>query len=100
MCLVRDYDYSVGGHMQIVVEILGAWIFVSLSIGLILTWAFFYPERRARSLQEAHDRWVDTHPTSPLGMMPAWLRREDTTTGSDVERDEEEDLCRFTMRSR
>jgi hypothetical protein len=71
--------------MQVVGEVLGGWIFASLSVGVIFTWAFFYPERRARSLQEAHDRSVDTHSNSPVEMKTAWLRWKDTTA-SDVEK--------------
>jgi hypothetical protein len=83
--------------MQIILELLCGWIVASLLLGVVLTWAFFYPERRARALQEAHDRWIATHPTSPLEMMPEWLRWEDTN-GSDFERREAEDYCRINMR--
>jgi hypothetical protein len=85
--------------MQIAIEVLGVWILASLLLGPFVAWAFLFPERRARMLQEAHDHWIATHPTSPPGMMPEWLRWEETA-GSDLERRQADELCRVNMRSR
>ena len=66
--------------MQIVAEIFVIWIGASLLLGPVFAWAFFYPERRAKTLKAAHDRWIVTHPKTPPQLMPAWLRWEDTST--------------------
>jgi hypothetical protein len=66
--------------MQTVIEYILAWIALSCAFGPPLTWFFFHPERRANAIQAAHDRWIATHPTSPLEFMPPWLRWEDTET--------------------
>jgi hypothetical protein len=70
--------------MRIVVEVALGWVALSCVVGPALAWIFFYPERRANAIHAAHDRWVATHPTSPLESMPAWLRWENTTTTTDV----------------
>jgi hypothetical protein len=66
--------------MQTVIESVLWWIALSCAIGPPLAWIFFYPERRANAIKAAHDRWIATHPTSPLEFMPAWLRWEDSET--------------------
>src|SRR5215813_8316350 len=42
-----------GRQMQAVMGIVVGWIVISLALGPLLTWAFFYPLRRERA---AHDR--------------------------------------------
>jgi hypothetical protein len=37
--------------MKLVLEMIGCWILSSCVVGLCLTWAFFYSERRARGTQ-------------------------------------------------
>jgi hypothetical protein len=69
--------------MLIVLEVVGSWILLNFAFGPIIAWTFFYPERCAGALQAARDRWIVTHPMTPLEMMPAWLRWEDTT-GDDM----------------
>jgi hypothetical protein len=64
--------------MQIIVEVIAGWISLSCLFGLLFAWGFFYPEQRAAAIQAAHDHWISTHPTSPLELMPRWLRWEDT----------------------
>jgi hypothetical protein len=67
--------------MQIVVEIFLLWVCLSVVLGHVLTWAFFYPERRADAIQVAHDHWIATHPKASLQLMPLWLRWEDGDDG-------------------
>lgn len=77
--------------MQIVAEIFLIWFGASLVLGPIAAWAFFYPERRAKARKAAHDRWIVTHPKTPLQLMPAWLRWEDTSN-SEADDDKVADL--------
>jgi hypothetical protein len=66
--------------MRTVIEVVVGWVALSCVVGPGLAWIFFYPERRANVIQAAHDHWVLTHPKSPLELMPAWLRWEDSGT--------------------
>jgi hypothetical protein len=65
--------------MRIVAEVFVVWIGASFMLGPIIAWAFFYPERRAKTIQAARLYWIATHPKMSLQMMPTWLRWEDTS---------------------
>jgi len=61
--------------MEIVLEVVGIWICLSLVLGTLFAWAFFFPERRAKATQAVHDRWIATHPTALQKL--AWFGWED-----------------------
>ena len=60
--------------MRIVYEAIIAWVFLSIALGPLLTWAFFYPARRDRA---RGDHRVATHPTASRKLMPARVRVSD-----------------------
>jgi hypothetical protein len=43
--------------MWIILEIVAGWIALCCTLGPLLVWAFFYPERRAAAIQNRYDRW-------------------------------------------
>lgn len=72
--------------MQLTLRIIGLWMLLSFTLGPCLTWAFFYPERRARAARADHDRWIATHSTTSRALMPEWLRWEDTSEPASLYR--------------
>jgi hypothetical protein len=81
--------------MRIVIEVALGWVALSCVVGPACAWFFFYPERRANAIQAAHDHWIQTHPTSPLESMPAWLQWEDTeTANAEAQRCARADIAR------
>jgi hypothetical protein len=66
--------------MRIVFDILIAWAALSFVLGSLLAWAFFYPERRAAAIQDAHDDWLAKHPRVSALLMPRWLQWEESAS--------------------
>jgi hypothetical protein len=64
--------------MRTVLDVLFAWAALSCALGTLLAWAFFYPERRARAIQDAHDDWLTKHPRVSTLLMPRWLQWEES----------------------
>jgi hypothetical protein len=42
--------------MQMVLEILGGWLALSCTLGPVLAWAFFYPQRREAAIESRRAR--------------------------------------------
>lgn len=59
--------------MPIVIEIVVGWIVLSCTVGPLLTWAFFYPQRRAKAIETAGQRSLPTckSPSSKWRLTPA-----------------------------
>ena len=52
--------------MQTVLIIIVGWIALSCTLGPLLTWAFFYSDRRAKKADAIRDRHTATGPTVTL----------------------------------
>jgi hypothetical protein len=79
-CLIADFRACGGAEMRIVFDILIAWAALSFVLGTLLAWAFFYPERRATAIQDAHDDWLAKHPRVSALLMPRWLQWEESAS--------------------
>jgi hypothetical protein len=47
--------------MRIVIEVVVGWIVLSCTVGPLLTWMFFWGERRARAIEAAGQRSVPSY---------------------------------------
>jgi hypothetical protein len=50
--------------MRIVIEVVVGWIVLSCTVGPVVTWMFFWGERRARETQSADRRSVPSYKSS------------------------------------
>jgi hypothetical protein len=59
--------------MRIVIEVPVGWIVLSCTVGPVLTWMFFWGERRARATEAAGQRSVPSYksPSSKWRLTPA-----------------------------
>jgi len=54
--------------MTIFLEMIGAWVGLSCTLGPLLTWLVFRGKRARRA---ARHHWIATHPNTPWDQMPA-----------------------------
>src|SRR5215468_9490062 len=75
--------------MHCALQIIGGWVLSTLTFGPCLTWWFFRHERRARA---SCARWLATHPSTPIEMMPTEMRPRVAEVGFVTRDDIEHEL--------